>query len=252
MKYSTVFFKPSDIITVGCQPKTFFALEIFKKLLNNSPFLLGLNTGFFIKKENKKMKKNIVLAAALVLTLSFYCGSLQARDKFSNEPMVEEQTIHELCQYASFSEVKDALIAGENVNGKDEQGRTPLMAACQGNSSFEMMQLLFSYGAKANLTDKKGRTAIMYAAQYDKYERVFRELLKAGADVNAKANDGTTALMLACENNSPKIVSLLIAAGADVNAKDYDGYHALDYVANNTENAAEIKRILASAGAKKR
>ena len=198
------------------------------------------------------MKKNIVLAAALVLTLSFYCGSLQARDKFSNEPMVEEQTIHELCQYASFSEVKDALIAGENVNGKDEQGRTPLMAACQGNSSFEMMQLLFSYGAKANLTDKKGRTAIMYAAQYDRYERVFRELLKAGADVNAKANDGTTALMLACENNSPKIVSLLIAAGADVNAKDYDGYHALDYVANNTENAAEIKRILASAGAKKR
>ena len=58
--------------------------------------------------------------------------------------------------------------------------------------------------------------------------------------------------MLACENNSPKIVSLLIAAGADVNAKDCDGYHALDYVANNTENAAEIKRILASAGAKKR
>ena len=48
LKYSTVFFKPLTMSTLGCQPKTFFALETFKKLLYNSPFLLGLNTGFLL------------------------------------------------------------------------------------------------------------------------------------------------------------------------------------------------------------
>ena len=198
------------------------------------------------------MRKNSVLSFIAIFGLFFCCiDNLQARDKFSNEPMVEEQTLQELCEFASFSEVKDAIIAGGNVNGQDDQGRTALMAACQGNSSVEMMQLLFSYGAKVNLTDNKGRTAFMYAAQYDTYERVFRELLKAGALVNAKAKDGTTALMLACENNNPKIVSLIIEAGADINVKDNDGYRAIDYAANNKNYAEEIKDLLKS-GAKKK
>ena len=191
------------------------------------------------------MRKKTVLTFIVMLGLSFYCiSNVQARDKFSNEPMVEEQTLQELCEFASFSEVKDAIIAGENVNGQDADGRTALMAACQGNSSVEMMQLLLSYGAKVNLTDNAGKTAFMYAAQYDTYEKVFRELLKAGALVNVKSNDGTTALMLACENNKPEIVSLIIEAGADVNAKDYDGYKAVDYAKNNKQYAEEIKDIL--------
>ncbi|MBQ4178491.1 MAG: ankyrin repeat domain-containing protein [Elusimicrobia bacterium] len=191
------------------------------------------------------MRKQSVLTFIVMLGLSFYCiGNVQARDKFSNEPMVEEQTLQDLCEFASFSEVKDAIIAGEDVNGKDFVGRTALMAACQGNSSAEMMQLLLSYGAKVNLTDNAGKTAFMYAAQYDTYEKVFRELLKAGALVNVKSNDGTTALMLACENNKPEIVSLIIEAGADVNAKDYDGYKAVDYAKNNKQYAEEIKNIL--------
>ena len=190
------------------------------------------------------MRKNIVFVLVM-LGISFcLAGSLQARDKFSNEPMVEEQTLQDLCEFASFSEVKDAIIAGEDVNGKDFVGRTALMAACQGNSSAEMMQLLLSYDAKVNLTDNAGKTAFMYAAQYDTYEKVFRELLKAGALVNVKANDGTTALMLACENNKPEIVSLIINAGADINAKDYDGYKAIDYAKNNKQYAEEIKNIL--------
>lgn len=191
------------------------------------------------------MRKNIILVVLVMLGVTFYfAGNLQARDKFSNEPMVEEQTLQELCEFASFSEVKDAIIAGEDVNGKDADGRTALMAACQGNSSVEMMQLLLSYGAKVNLTDNGGKTAFMYAAQYDTYEKVFRELLKAGALVNVKANDGTTALMLACENNNPQIVELIINAGADVNAKDYDGYKAADYASNNKQYGEEIKALL--------
>ena len=200
------------------------------------------------------MRKNITFISFIILGLFIYCiDTVQAKsNNFSNEPMVEEQTLQELCEFASFSEVKDAILAGQDVNGQDEKGRTPLMAACQGNSSAEMMQLLLSYGARVNLTDNKGRTAFMYAAQYDSYEKVFKEL-KAGALVNVKANDGTTALMLACENtDTPSIVSLIIDAGADVNAKDYDGYSALDYSKNNERYGDIIKNLLIAAGAKKK
>ena len=200
------------------------------------------------------MRKNIIFSTLIILSLFVYnVVSVQAKSKFSNEPIEVQQTLHDLCEFGSFSEVKDAILAGQNVNGQDDQGRTPLMAACQGNSSVEMMQLLLSYGARVNLTDNKGRTAFMYAAQYDSYEKVFRELLKAGALVNVKANDGTTALMLACENtDTPSIVSLIIDAGADINAKDYDGYSALDYSKNNERYGDMIKDILIAAGAKKK
>ncbi len=200
------------------------------------------------------MRKNIIFVTLIILGLFVYnVTSVQARSKFSNEPIEVQQTLHDLCEFGSFSEVKDAILAGQDVNGQDDQGRTPLMAACQGNSSVEMMQLLLSYGARVNLTDNKGRTAFMYAAQYDSYEKVFRELLKAGALVNVKSNDGTTALMLACENtDTPAIVSLIIDAGADINAKDYDGYCALDYSKSNERFGDIIKNILIAAGAKKK
>ena len=199
------------------------------------------------------MKKNIISITLIILSLFVYTVSVQARSKFSNEPIEIQQTLHDLCEFGSFSEVKDAILAGQDVNGQDDQGRTPLMAACQGNSSVEMMQLLLSYGARVNLTDNKGRTAFMYAAQYDSYEKVFKELLKAGALVNVKANDGTTALMLACENtDTPAIVSLIIDAGADINAKDYDGYCAIDYSKNNERYGDIIKNLLIAAGAKKK
>ena len=200
------------------------------------------------------MRKSIIFLSLVILSLFIYgVNSVQAKSKFSNEPIEVQQTLHDLCEFGSFTEVKDAIIAGQNVNGQDEQGRTPLMAACQGNSSVEMMQLLLSYGARVNLTDNKGRTAFMYAAQYDSYEKVFRELIKAGALVNVKANDGTTALMFACEyTDTPSIVSLIIDAGADVNAKDYDGYCALDYAKNNERYGDMVKDILIAAGAKKK
>ena len=200
------------------------------------------------------MKKNLIFVIAIMFGLFVYStDNVFAKKKNINESVDMQQTLQDLCEFGSFTEVKDAIKAGQNVNNQDAEGVTPLMAACRGNSSVEMMQLLLSLGARINLTDNSGKTALMYAAQYDKYEKVFTELIKAGALVNAKSNDGTTALMLACENAVvPRIVSLLIDAGADVNAKDYDGYCPLDYANSNSKCGDKIKDILVSAGAKKK
>ena len=103
------------------------------------------------------MRKSCIFVTLITLSLFLYCvNSAQARNKFSNEPIETQQTLHDLCEFGSFSEVKAAILAGQDVNGLDDYGRTPLMAACQGNSSVEMMQLLLSYGARVNLTDNKG------------------------------------------------------------------------------------------------
>jgi len=218
-----------------------FFLIYFNKIGVGLAYKINIATG------ETSMKKNLFFIFAIIFCLSFYFGN-----NVSAEEPVIQQTLHDLCEFGSFTEVKDAIIAGASVNEKDSEGRTPLMAACQGNSSAEIIQLLLSYGARVNLQDDKGRTALMYAAQYDMYEKVFAELIKAGANLNTKANDGTTALMLACENApSVKIVNLLIDAGASVNDKDFDGYVALDYAENN-KNKDAVKDILRKAGAVKK
>ena len=48
------------------------------------------------------MRKNIVFVLVMVGITFCFAGNLQAGDKFSNEPMVEEQTLQELCEFASF------------------------------------------------------------------------------------------------------------------------------------------------------
>ena len=163
----------------------------------------------------------------------------------------ENVSLQEMCETSSFSEIKDAIKAGANVNSKDENGRTPLMAACEYESSHEVIQLLMSFKAIVNDTDNKGYTAVMYAAKYDPYPRVIAEMVKLGADVNIKANDGTTALMLACENTkSVQVVSELIKAGANINAKDKDGHTAMDYLKKNpNSNKDLIMAVLMKAGA---
>ena len=123
-------------------------------------------------------KKFYVLALAAVMMLFVNVKS-------------NAESLHEICEFGSFSEIKEAIKAGANVNEKDEKGRTPLMAACEADSSHEIIQLLISFGALVNEKDNDGKTAIMYAAQYNKYPRVTIELIKAGGKVNTKSNDGS-------------------------------------------------------------
>lgn len=169
---------------------------------------------------------------------------------FNVKSNADEISLQELCETSSFTEIKDAIKAGADVNSKDENGRTPLMAACETKSSHEIIQLLISFHAAVNETDNEGKTAIMYAAKYDPYPRVVAEMVKLGADVNAKSKDGTTALMLACENNNVQVVSELIKAGANINVKDNDGNTAMNYLKNNPNKDKDlITAVLIKAGA---
>ncbi len=96
------------------------------------------------------------------------------------------------------------------------------------------VQAAIRSGEDPNGRDDRGGTPLMYAAAENTNPAVIRTLIEAGADPNARRKDGMTALMYAAEENSnPLVVTALLEAGADPKAKDDAGSTASDYAASN-------------------
>nr|MCR4819145.1 ankyrin repeat domain-containing protein [Fretibacterium sp.] len=133
-----------------------------------------------------------------------------------------------LCKKGSVQEIRNALLKEANINAKDEDGWTALMAAAANNKP-EVVSLLLKAGADVNAMDQYGGSALMAAAANNRNPEVISLLLKAGADVNAEIAsglfEGMTVLMVAAANNSnPEVISLLLQAGADVGTTIRSGY----------------------------
>ncbi len=120
---------------------------------------------------------------------------------------------------------------GAKVNVRDGEKQTPLMRL-DSDATVELVELLMANGAKVNLADNEGNTALIIAAD-DASAEVVRALVKAGADVNLAKKDGETALMNAANRGDVESVKLLLEAGANVNAVDKDGDNAWVFSDNN-------------------
>lgn len=153
------------------------------------------------------------------------------------------------------------LAEGPNVNGRDDDGNTPLLVAALPMT----VRMLLAAGAEVNVRNKAGETPLMRAAAYMDMGTI-RALLEAGADVNARADDGRTALMAAASSNAhADVVASLLLAGADKGLKDAEGRDALRHARlrsthvgpgdgddeNDPEVAAALKRERAAAEAVK-
>ena len=118
------------------------------------------------------MKKNSSIAFVLM------CLLMVCATGYSQQPLVYE-TIQEAAEQGNLADVKRHLQRGADVNAKDNDGYTPLMAAAiNGNPD------------------------------------VVKVLMEKGADVNARAEDGNTALELAKVNRHPDVVEFLKQHGA--------------------------------------
>jgi hypothetical protein len=89
--------------------------------------------------------------------------------------------------------IRKLLADGADVNGRDEEGNTPLILASF-YASPECVQLLIERGADANAANKAGVTPLIRAAT--NYEKA-RLLVAAGATVRARTALGNTPLLLA-------------------------------------------------------
>ncbi|MDO5449742.1 MAG: ankyrin repeat domain-containing protein [Akkermansia sp.] len=120
-----------------------------------------------------------------------------------------------------------------DVEMKDDQGRTALMAAAA-NGNTDLVKLLVKAGANVN-AKASGQNAEMQMRDYTPLMvavgrsnlAATQALLAAGADVNAKAvtvsgkttMNGVTPLFVATANNDAGCVKALLGAGANAAAK---------------------------------
>jgi ankyrin repeat protein len=143
-------------------------------------------------------------------------------------------------------EAVDLLIkSGANLNARDEDGQTVLMAMAP-YGELATFQALISKGAALDVTDYEGRTVLMSAVANED-SAIAEFLIRMGADIEAQASDGTTALMVAAQGDRTKTLSLLIAAGSKVNATDAEGLTVLLRASWNASD--EVVQALLNAGA---
>ena len=137
------------------------------------------------------------------------------------------------------------LAAGANVNAKNSAGETVLMMLDEDATS-EMVWDLINAGANVKLKDDCDSTALMHIAQSNNPDTI-RTLLDAGAEINAKDEEGKTALMLAAEEGLVNNVRALVLGGADINVVDKEGMNALGHAMDGDH--AVVVRFLKSKGA---
>ena len=139
-----------------------------------------------------------------------------------------------------------ALIAGRDVNQRDEQSETTALEHAVRNANREMVQLLISAGAKVNAKNDSGETVLMMIDGEATSDLIW-DLINAGADVNAKDDNEDTALINVANVDNLEAVKALIEAGAKINDQNKSGVSALMRAAS--EGYVNIVRALVIAGA---
>jgi hypothetical protein len=137
------------------------------------------------------------------------------------------------------------IAAGAKLELKNEAGQTVLMML-DNDATSDLVWDLINAGAKVNAKDEDGETPLMNAAQYNNLDLI-KTLLDAGADVNARDKLKKTALMQAAEQGHVNIVRALVLAGADINAIDCEGKNALSFALEISNSP--VTRLLRSQGA---
>ena len=120
---------------------------------------------------------------------------------------------HRLVQAGDIDGLQSALLAGAEVNTRDQSGRTPLMHAANQGYSLLVPSLLEAQ-ADPDIRAADGATAL-FIAVLQGHEDIARELVAAGADTTIRGPRGRTALEVAQLQGLESTVTLLAGAEAD-------------------------------------
>lgn len=132
-----------------------------------------------------------------------------------------------------------------NINVKDVEGRTLLMAAAEKNDLAALSHLL-SMGADPETRDDHGNNLLYYAVRSSSTEFAKQLLLLGNQDINAQGSNGRTPLMVAIEKHllnstrkNPEIIDILLQKDVDLRLKDDYGNTILHHL-NDFELAKKI------------
>ena len=153
-------------------------------------------------------KRRFVFRVSVIFLILFWATALgpepPAHISISPSELVRAVTI----QRNSLIEL--CLIDHVDPNGRDAQGRTPLLIAMS-QQDWKTAQRLIGVGALVDLADKSGFTPLMAAAMRGNLD-IFRELLARSANLHAEARckDGTDLLGIALDGGNREIVRAVL------------------------------------------
>ncbi len=143
-----------------------------------------------------------------------------------------------------WTRVKSApvVLDAENINKKDEHGRTRLLNAMGKGREQEALMLLQIEGVDVNACAPEGCAPLWLAAR-EGMHGICGRLVRMGADVNHQDDFGSVALHVAVQERKADIVELLIGCHADVNIPNNNGTTPL-FLAVALERQEIAERLL--------
>jgi ankyrin repeat protein len=149
-------------------------------------------------------KRGMVFQAGVLFLILLWATALApeppARISLSPDELVRAVTI------GRQSLINLCLIERVNPNGRDAQGRTPLLIATS-QRDWQTARRLIDAGALVDIADQKGFTPLMASAMHGNLE-MFRLLLARSTNLHAEARckDGRDLLGMALDGGNPEII----------------------------------------------
>lgn len=133
---------------------------------------------------------------------------------------------------------------GFDVNGRDFNGATPCLYACQ-NPNMEVHRRLTVLGGHTIAKDKMGQGPVFYCVSTNPNVNFLDYLIWLGFDVNEKSKDGFPPLFFSCFNpNNEEIIAKLLEAGADANIEFFPGRKIFTHILERAATENNVKLLI--------
>jgi ankyrin repeat protein len=147
--------------------------------------------------------------------------------------------------------IEALLKKGADINAKDKDGYTMLLAELSNKGRIKIVKLLVSKGADVNARrTKENSTALMISLWKlgEENMAIFKYLLDKGADISARDKYGSTVLHQAISMSDvywyPERINLLIDRSTDINAQENNGKTLLQFAIEGFADLNNIEHIL--------
>ncbi|XP_041721793.1 kinase D-interacting substrate of 220 kDa B isoform X4 [Coregonus clupeaformis] len=157
------------------------------------------------------------------------------------------QNLFSYVEEENLTALKAHLDKFKEVDGRSDNGQTPLMLASE-QGSIEIVQELIRRGANVNLDDVDCWSALICAAKEGHVE-VVKELLESSAYIEHRDMGGWTALMWAAYKGRVEVTKVLLDNGANPNTTGQQ-YSVYPIIWAAGRGHAEIVQVLLENGAK--
>ncbi|XP_062858384.1 kinase D-interacting substrate of 220 kDa B isoform X3 [Trichomycterus rosablanca] len=156
------------------------------------------------------------------------------------------QNLFSYVEEENLAALKAHLDKCKEVDGRSDNGQTPLMLAAE-QGSLEIVQELIRRGANVNLDDVDCWSALISAAKEGHVE-VVKELLDSSAYIEHRDMGGWTALMWAAYKDRVVVAEMLLESGANPNTTGQYSVYPIIWAAGRGHS--EIVKLLLKHGAK--